>query len=1084
MRKISTYFLLSILLLGTVPSMYAQVTSSSVFGVITDSKKQPIIGATVIFTYTPTGLKYGAASDDKGYYDISNMNPGGPYTIDVKYLGYQEITQSDINISLGSNVRFDFSMNEAASEIKEVVVTTAKNKKTTGSEFNEARIQNTPTITRNITDVTKLTPQSNNNSFAGTNFRYNNVTMDGAINNDAIGFSPSLGGQSGTSNMPGSSTRTTSFSLDAVQEVQVQIAPYDVKLGNFTGGSVNAVSRSGSNEVTGSIYGYGRGAFLTGNDAHLDYDKVPGTYYDMQTGFRLGLPLIKNKLFLFTNEEITRHQEPVFYAAGDANSVITKAQAQQIIDSLQSSTFLPAGAYNKNGKYNPGIDSGGTVHSYAYKFFNRIDYIINEKNQLNVRNNTVYSEANNLDRTSQQFEFGNYDFLQKNLNVSTVAELKTKISSHMTNSLIAGFTYIHDWREPNNPLFPQLQINFANGPVYVGTNREAGIFNMKQNTIELTDNLTWYKHKHKITFGTHNEIYKIYYGFVNSWNGRIDYSNLNGFIANQPSRIRAILNNADNSDSYNQNNSPSSFWLMMLSAYAQDEIAVSKKFNISVGVRLDETAVPTKAVADKNQSSFPTSPLNYGATYTTPTNVTKLNNNNTEIPSISPRLGFNWDILGNQKVVLRGGSGIFTGRIPFAWYGYTYYNNGTSFSALDWKNPPAGTHIPVDPTSFNQFVDSVYKKGSSVERDAFANNFHMPEAWRSSLAFDFKIPGGIKMTLEAIYTKTIYDVMLQQVNLADTSVKYYAYDVLHQQPIYTGGKNDASYSSVYMISNTQKGYRYSATVSLEKKFNFGLELFGAYTYGQSKDVLNGIRNSPESGWQLNQALNPNSAPVTFSNFDIRHKIVATVTFHREWDKAKRYGTTIAFVYTGSSGTPFTWVNSGNKLTNNGQQNDLAFLPHGIYQDIAVDKQVSGSYVTDSAGWTALENFINNNPYLKSHQGQFTGRNGDRTPWNHDLDVRIAQDFNFYGKGEKHHKNTITVSFDIINLTNLLNPKWGLYYYTANTQNSAVYTGLVATGKNDPTGKPIYTFTAPTTTPYLVDQIASRWQAQLGLRYTF
>ena len=1083
MRKISSIVLLTFLLLAAMPALHAQVTSSSVFGVISDAKKQPIVGATVVFTYTPTGLQFGVATDDKGYYDISNMNPGGPYTINVKYLGFQEITQKDIYLTLGSNTRFDFVMNETASDLKEVTVTTTKNKKTAGSEFNEARIQNTPTITRNITDVTKLTPQSNNNSFAGTNFRYNNVTLDGAINNDAIGFSPSLGGQSGTSNMPGSSTRTTSFSMDAVQEVQVQIAPYDVKLGNFTGGSINAVSRSGSNEVTGSVYGYGRGAFLTGNNAHLDYDKVPNSYYDMQTGFRLGLPLIKNKLFLFTNEEITRHQEPVFYGAGEANSVITKAQAQQIIDSLQSPTFMPISPYNKNGTYNPGIINGGTIHSYAYKFFNRIDYIINDKNQLNVRNNTVYSEANNLDNTSQQFNFGNYDFLQKNLNVSTVAELKTKISTHMTNSLIAGYTFIHDWREPNNPLFPQLQINFANGPVFVGTNREAGVFNMKQNTFELTDNLTWYKHKNKITFGTHNELYNIYYGFVNSWNGRIDYSNLAGFIANQPSRIRAIINNTDNSGAYNQNNSPATFWIMMFSAYAQDEIAISKKFNLSVGLRIDETAVPTSGVADKNQASFPTSPQKYGTTYTSP-NLTSLSGNRTQLPSVSPRLGFNWDILGNQKVVLRGGSGIFTGRVPFAWYGYTYYNNGSSYNALDWKNPPAGTHIPTDPTAFQQFSDSVYKKTSSVERDVFANNFHMPESWRSSLAFDFRIPGGVKLTLEALYTKTIYDVMLQQINLIDTGVKYAPYDMAHLQPIYTGGKNDAAYSSVYLISNTQKGYRYSFTASAEKKFNFGLELFAAYTYGQSKDILNGIRNSPESGWQLNQATNPNSAPVTFSNFDIRHKIVATVTFHRVWDKEKRFATTIAFVYTGSSGTPYTWVNSGNKLTNNGQQNDIAFIPHGKYTDIAVDKLVSGSYVTDSTGWNNLDNFINNNSYLSSRRGQFTERNGARTPWNHNLDVRIMQDFNFYGPGEKHHKHTLTVSFDIINLTNLLNPNWGLYYYTANTQNSAVYTGLVATGKNDPTGKPIYTFTAPTTTPYLVDQIASRWQGQLGLRYTF
>ena len=1083
MRRIFTLVLLNILLLGCLSSLHAQVTSSSTFGVIVDSKKQPIIGATVIFTYTPTGLKYGAATDDKGYFDISNMNPGGPYTVDVKYLGFQEISQKEIYISLGSNVRFDFTMFETASEIKEVTVTSAKTRKTTGSEFNEEKIQNTPTLSRNITDITKLTPQSNNNSFAGTNFRYNNVTMDGAINNDAIGFSPSLGGQSGTSNMPGSSTRTTSFSLDAVQEVQVQIAPYDVKLGNFTGGSVNAVSRSGSNEITGSVYGYGRGAFLTGNNAHLDYDKVPTTFYDMQTGFRLGLPLIKNKLFLFTNEEITRRVDPQFYGAGD--SVLSRADAIRITDSLKSPTFLPSGKYNKNGAYNPGAYDAYDVHSYSYKFFNRLDYIINEKHQLIVRNNTVLSEATNLDRTAQQFQFGSFDFIQHNLNVSTVAELKSKINTHMTNSAIVGYTYIHDYRTPLGAEFPQTQINTNNGIILLGTNREAGIFNMRQNTIELTDNLTWYKHKHKLTFGTHNEIYNIYYGFVNSWNGRVDYSSLADFYNNKPARIRAILNNTNDDQSYNQANSPSNFWVMMFSAYAQDEIAVSKKFNISLGLRIDEVAIPNGPIADKNQSSFPASPAQYGSTYTYP-NPRGLTNNYTQTPSISPRLGFNWDILGNQKVVLRGGTGIFAGRIPFAWYGNAYYNNGTGYNAIDWKSPPAGTHIPIDPTSFQMFGDSVVKKSASVERDAFANNFHMPEAWRSSLAFDFRIPGGVKLTLEALYTKTIYDVMIQQINLSDSGVKYAPYDVSHVQPIYTGAKNDPNYSSVYLISNTQKGYRYSFTASLEKKFNFGLELFGAYTYGQSKDILNGIRNSPESGWQLNQAPSPNSAPLTFSNFDVRHKIVATVTFHRVWDKAKHFATTIAFVYTGTSGTPFTWVNGNNKLTNNGQQIDLAYIPSQKYADITLApfKNANGVTIDSLSQWNALEQYITSNPYLNSHRGEFTSRNGDRTPWNHNLDVRIMQDFILYGTGEKHHKHTITVSFDIINLTNLLNPNWGLYYYTSNFQNSSVFTGLIATGKNDPTGKPIFNYTAPTTAPALVDQLASRWQAQMGLRYTF
>ena len=1080
MRKKSTQLLLSLFILAISPSSIAQITSSSVFGILLDSKKQPIIGATIVYTYTPTGLKYGAASDDKGYYSMSNMNPGGPYSIEAKYLGYQDINQKDIYLSLGTNSRYDFTMNESASEIKEVTVVTSKNKKTAGSEFTKDRIESMPTVSRNITDITKLTPQSNNNSFAGTNFRYNNVTLDGAINNDAIGFSPSLGGQSGTANMPGSSTRTASFSLDAIQEIQVGIAPYDVKLGNFTGGSINAVSRSGSNNVEGSVYVYGRGSFLTGANSHLDYNKVPSSFYDVQTGFRVGLPIIKNKLFFFTNEEITRRQDPQFYAAGDSNpshtaalSQLSVAQAQRITDSLGSSTFMPVSQYNK-GNYNPGTYADYTSHSYSYKFFNRLDYIISDKHQLSIRNNTVLSEATNLDRTAQEFQFGSYDFVQKNLNISTVAELKSRLNSHMTNSAIVGYTYIHDYRDPLGAQFPNVQINTPNGRILLGTNREAGIFNMKQNTIEITDNLTWYKRKHKLSFGTHNEIYKIDYGFINSWNGRVEYQNLDSFYKNAPSRIRAIYNPGDNSRSFNYDNPSASFWVMMLSLYAQDEIAISKRFNLSVGLRIDEVVVPKGPTADQYQSTFPnpTHLDSTGATSYKAANLTGISNNFTQIPTFSPRIGFNWDIAGNQRFILRGGTGIFVGRIPFAWYGYAYYNNGTTFNAVDLNPPKHPTNIPTDPISF----DSLSKTTAKVERDAFSNNFHMPQVWRSSLAMDFKIPGDVKLSVEFLYTKTIYDVMIQQINLKDSAVQYASYDVNHVQPFYSqGNSNDSKYSSVYLISNTQQGWRYSLTFSAEKKFKNWVDLFAAYTYGQSKDILNGIRNSPESGWQLNQATNPNSPGLTFSNFDVRHKIVATVTLHHDW--TKNFKTTIAFVYTGTSGTPFTWVNSSGAFQGkNGQQVELAYIPTNK-GDISLKD-------TSDAAWNALNSYISNNAYLNSRRGQYTERNGDRTPWNHNLDMRIMQDFNFFSKGEKHHKHTLQVSFDIINLTNLLNPNWGLYYYTSNTQNSSVYTGLTKSSSGLVNGKPVYNYTAPSTAPFLVDQLASRWQGQLGLRYIF
>jgi Carboxypeptidase regulatory-like domain len=1092
-KAVTPLLILSLLMMTWLMPAVAQITTSTVFGTILDEKKQVQVGATVIFSLPSTGLKYAAMTDEKGGYVINNLNPGGPYEVEVKFLGYQPVTQKEIYLPLGSNQRFDYNMTTGTTEMQSVEVVANKKNKITGAEFNTLRLESVPTLTRNVTDVTKLTPQSNNNSFAGTSFRYNNVTLDGAINNDAIGFSPSLGGISGTSNMPGSSTRTSSFSMDAIQEVQAQIAPFDVRLGNFTGGSINAVSRRGTNDFHGSAYIYGQAGAITGPNSAGDGRATPSSFYDVQAGFRLGMPIIKNKVFWFTNEEITRHQDPVFFAAGDTGNFMTTAIAQRITDSLSSATFMPKNKYNPSGVYNPGTYGKYNIQSNSIKFFNRFDFAINDNNQLSIRNNTILSDATNLERNSQEFQFGNYDFKQKSLNTSTVIELKTRINDHISNNAIVGYTYIHDYRDPVGDIAPNIQINGFNGGgrALLGTNREAGIFNTKQNTIEITDNLTYYKGKHKFTFGTHNEIYKIDFGFINSWNGRIDYANVNDFYANKPSRMRAIYNLGDNSRVYNFDNPSASFWIAMLSVYAQDDIAISKRLNLSVGLRIDAPIMPSSPTRSSKQDSFPNPPAHYGASYTTVNNVSKLDNKilgGVSLYNFSPRIGFNYDVRGNQKVVIRGGTGLFSGRVPFAWFGYAYYNNGSTFGAFDYKNAPAGTHIPTDPSTFKNYNDSVLKQTSRVELDIFDKNFKMPQVWRSSLAVDFKVPGDVKFTIEGTYTKVISDILIQQVNLFD-SVKYNPSDIGLQQAVYLGGRNSNSYSNVYYITNTDKGYRYTITGMVQKSFKFGLDMMAAYTYGGSKDMFNGIRNSPESGWQLNQSLSANSPVLSISNFDIRHRIVATVTFRRDWDKKKHFTTTAALIYTASSGTPFTWgVTNNNKLSNSGQQLDLVYIPK-TQADIAFTKNAGNADSSTTQQWNALDAFITSQPYLNAHRGQFTQRNGDNTPWNHNLDLRIMQDFNFYAGADKKHKHTLQITWDVINLTNLLNSAWGWYYYTPNTLNSTVNIGLTPTGKYDPVSKqPTYTFTNPASTanyqPYSVDQLASRWRMQFGVRYIF
>jgi len=1065
----------------------AQVTTSSVNGKVRDAKGIAIPGASVLIVHVPTGTKYGAMTSNEGAFRINNLNPGGPYKITVSYIGYAKQEKENVSLSLGADQRLDFILTDEGQQLAEVVVagTRGGTKTGTGTRIGEEQIKTLPTVSRSLTDVTRLTPQgSKDNSFVGTNFRYNNVTIDGAINNDAIGFSPSLGGQSGSSGMPGSSTRTNPVSLDAIQDVQVLLAPYDVKIGNFTGGSVNAVTRSGTNDVTGSVYGYGRNASLIGRNKIGDNSKEPSAFHDYQTGFRLGLPIIKDKLFFFTNEELTRRQDPVILGAGSPDmKVLTLAQAQAISDRMKNEYGIDAGAFKNTDTYN--------IYARSNKFFNRLDWNINDKNQLTIRNNTIRSEATNLERDQANFRFGGIDYKQNNNQSSTVAELKSRLSNNASNSLVIGYSNIHDYRTPtSNPAIPQIEIASNGGTIFLGTDREASIFNMKQKTFEFTDNYTFTKGKHSFTIGTHNELYNITYGFVNAWNGRVAYGSVDDFLKNQPKRVRTNYNYTNNTRDYIMNNPPAEFKVNMFSLYGEDQFQVTDRFKLTYGVRLDMADMPNKQPLSDKTTNAPEDP-NYGTTFTY-TKPKDIKNDFLGQVQISPRIGFNYDVNGDQKMILRGGSGLFTGRVPFAWLGYAYYNNGATYGSQDFNsytypgNGPAAGSDPIKDaltgTGEAGFVakqpnTNVSDPTGKTQVDLIDNNFKMPKTWRTSLAFDYKTDDQWKFTVEGIYTKVINDLKFQMVNLVDNAI-YYPYDVNHQQPIYQKQNGtqaiNSKYSSAYLLSNTSQGYRYSITGQISKSFPMGLDVMAAYTYGQSKDITNGIRNSMESNWQLNQALNPNNPGLAYSNFDIRNRIVSTVNFRHAWDAQQKYVSNFSLFFSAQSGSPYSYGFLNATINGTGQNVSLVYIPK---------RGETSSFILDQGQAAAFDAFVDGDKYLKTRRGQFTERNGARTPWNVQADFRFSQDIIVAGSGAK--KQTLTFTYDIVNLTNLLNKNWGVQYFSPNTYNSMASVGLKAVaGTGSATSNPNYTFDAANTSTYSKDFFASRYQMQLGLRYSF
>jgi len=1058
----------------------AQITTSGISGIVSDTKNEALIGATVQATYLPTGTKYATVTEPDGRYRINSMNAGGPYRIDVTYIGFETTTVSDIVLQLGETTSLNVSMKDESQTLREVTVKADRGgeREGAGSNINAETIRRLPTISRSMTDITRTSPQVNNsNSFAGTNFRYNNVTVDGAVNNDAIGFSPSLGGSTGTTGQPGSSTRTNPVSLDAIQDIQVAVAPFDVRLGNFLGGSVNAVTRSGTNKVTGSVYGFGRNAALVTkwNGASDAKEKLPSTFYEYQTGARVGLPLIKDKLFFFTNEEVTRRQDPVQFQAGTASSLIKDASvAEKINDFVKTNYGLDAGSY---GNY--------SIYSKSTKLFNRIDWNINAKHQLSLRNNTVFSEATNLERDSQNFRFGSIDFKQHNNQSSTVAELKSQFGGRSSNSLIAGYSVIHDYRNTlaNVRTFPQVEIGYNGGTIFLGNDREASVFNLKQKTFELTDNFTFYVGKNTFTVGTHNEFYTIDYGFVNSPNGRISYSNLDQFLGNGtpdgktlPNRVRGSYpfddptNNLDNQF----NNPYAHFNVNLLSAYIQDDIELSSRFKITPGIRLDYSGLPKKPALSPLVNAAATDP-GYGTTYTyTPLN--QIHNKYLNNVQVSPRLGFKYDVKGDKSIIIRGGTGLFTGRIPFAWLGYAFYNNGVGYGAYDFNNNvTAATKLVGDPLIPNGGVlINNNPANGGVKRtqvDLIDNNFKMPQMFRSNLAVDYTVDG-YKFTFEGLYTKVIQDLKFQQVNTKDV-VRYYSYDTQHQQPVYVAANGSAgaqridnNFANAYMLSNTNQGHRYSLTAQVQKAFPMGFGFSTAYTYGKSYDITNGIRNSMESNWQLNQSLSPNDPKVAYSNFDIRNRIVGSINYRANWNP--KNATTVTLFYALQSGTPYSWGYVNTTIDGTGQANSLAYIP----KDLAEAQQLIPTG-TQAADFMA---FVDSDSYLKTRKGTFTERNGGRTPWNNTVDLRFMHEFKL--KGEQ----SIQITYDILNFLNLVDKKLGYVYFSPNTFNSTASVGL-ARATNPTAGDPTFTWTRPGK-PYSIDPLASRCQMQIGARYTF
>ena len=1044
--------LLLLISIATSPLIQAQVTTGVIEGTVFDDHKQPIPGATVRVLYGPTGTQQGTTTFADGRFTVANLRPGGPYTVRITAVGFEDGQFPGLSVQLGGTTRQNVILRQQALDLQAVTVTGGRNDALSSEKNGQSvnltanTIRNTPTLNRSLQDATRLISQGNLGSFGGSNYRFNNLSIDGMATNDPLGFQEAASGAAGSvaSGTPGALAGTQPISLDAVDEVSVTISPFDVTLGNFTGANINAITKSGTNTLSGSAYAFGRNQALTGRSVDESRTAIPA-YYDIQAGFSLGGPIIKNKLFYFASYERSQREEPVLNAPGDPGVNIPVALVQQISDTLKA-----------RYKYDPGTFGKANILRSSDKFLLKLDYIISDKHQLSLRNNYVAGFADNLERTPNFFNYGNQGYRHSSRTNSLVMELKSQFSPRVANKLIVGLNTIKDARTFDGAVFPHLEItyNTAN-TIFAGTYREASIYGLTLNTLQLTDNLSIYKNKHTLTLGTNNEINYIDYDFLSAWNGRWQYSSPANFFANKPSRVRGIYNAVNNDYDLNKNTPSANFRVMLLSAYAQDDYQISPNLTVQAGLRIDMQVHPDPTPLDANLAKSP--------------QLAGYKNQFGGVPQFNPRVGFNYR-LGN-RVQLRGGTGLFTGRVPFVWYAYSHFQSGSLYRNIDLK--PTGV-LPL--TSDLASLQSVQPGLSEVS--LIDNGFKLPRDYKTNLGIDVKLPHNLSVTLEGVYSSVIDNVLFQSINFKDSTGRFAGADN-RAYFLATGNaaKINPAFTNVFLLKNTHQGYSYNLTLSVRKQVRNKLDAMASYTYGESKDIAAGVRNSLAANYEWNQSLVANSPALAHSNFDLRHKLAAYFSY--QFALTRAVGGSFGLVYTARSGSPFSFVYEGDVNRDGSAKNDLLFVPATQSQIVLQDyRDAANGLVTAQQQWTQLDAYINNDAYLSSHRGQYATRNEARTPWNQQLDLRVAIHL-LQEAGQRVHKLEFTL--DVINLTNLLNAGWGRQYFVPNVQNSgyALLDFVKIEGNN-----PVFNFKNPGGTPWQIDPLNSRWQAQAGVRYSF
>ncbi len=1071
-RSLSTALALAVAVMVGAADAAAQVTTSSVRGTVTADDGRPLASAQVSITNLRTGFRSGALSNDNGGYFVPFLEPGGPYTIEVTLIGYAANRLEDVSLALGQTLRRDFVLSEQAVAIEGLVIDVDPD--FTSSRMGQQQVVTDeellelPTLSRNFTELASLSPlvsSSGNPSIGGQNNRFNNIQIDGAVNNDVFGLAGS--------GVPGGQANGKPISQDAIAEFQVLVAPFDVRQAGFTGGLVNAVTKTGTNEFSGSLFGFWRNEGLERGDFTTQGDEFSANspFTNAVVGGTLGGPIIRDKLHFFFAGEFEVRDRPLGLGIDSeaADLGISPSSISAIQDIAENQYDLNFGRVDAYTRQNP-----------AQNLFGRIDWRINDSNRLSIKHSYAAAESDDSPNRGQQPfepESATYDFT--NDTNSTTAQLFSQFGK-WSNELLVNFQTIRD-RRANAPEFTysQVLVEVPNDPfddnaeVRFGTERFSHANELDQDVLQITNNLSATFGSHRLTFGFNAENWDFRNLFGASTLGVWEFDSVADFAAGNAAVYEiAIPTPGQGYTSVDDIAARFGYW--QIGGFAQDEITVSDNLTVSAGLRVD---VPVTSDAPRDNTTFQ---QDFGISTTT---VPSGN------PLIQPRLGFNYRVGGDTWNQLRGGAGVFAGRPPFVWVSNAFGNTGleTVIVECEGANVPAFNPLQA-PT---QCTDGSGAGSAPAPIALLDEDFNFPQELKLNLAWDRSWGDGWKTTFEGIFTRAIDAVAVEELNgtaapgvngdqeaIGPRQVFGTAIDDGRQA--YTPTLASASFRDVIRLTNQSENYSYALVTDIEKQFGSKYSLRGAYTYSRAFDLQ--AFNSSRA--VTNYGFSPVGAEVGIENLELRpsdfdrpHRVILSATgrFFEQYG-----GTTISAIYRGQSGAPYTYVyrsdingdGFGDLVFDRDRTNDIVFVP-----------QSSSDLLWDSPeDQQRFDELLSLESCLSEARGQILERNACRRPWAGFMDLRVSQGLNLpQGKFE--------LVLDIFNVANLINEEWGAQLTTG----FATERLLEVQGRDAATGRLVFDYEGPTDEiggatvaelPHRVAEGTSRYRINLGLRYIF